>query len=180
LTAAQLGNFRQAEDAMQAAIVRRPNDPVLYTQLATIYAREALETPEKIEMAYAAYEQAIVLGPTIALTYQQYADLALRLGDGETALSQAQRAVELDATDGVSFGILGWAQLQNGNLMAAENAFEQAVKWQPESADFYLGLATVYYQQNNFIAARQAVQQSLNRDPVYTPALSLQLQLQEK
>ncbi len=52
---------------------------------------------------------------------------------------QAQRAVDLDATDGIAFGILGWAQLQNGNLAAAQGAFEQAVKWQPDSADFSPG-----------------------------------------
>ena len=119
------------------------------------------------------------MAPTIALTYQQYADLALRSGDGATALAQAQRAVDLDATDGIAFGILGWAQLQAGNLAAAQDAFTQAVKWQPDSPDFYLGLATVYFQQGRFDAARQAVTHSLIRDPAYAPALTLQLQLQE-
>lgn len=182
LTTAQLGNFEQAEEAVGEAIKLRPTDPVLYTQLAAIYALAAVntETPEKIELAYAAYEQAVALAPTIALTHQQYADLALRSGDDTLALIQAQRAVDLDATDGIASGILGWAQLQNGNLAAAQSAFEQAVTWQPDSADFYLGLATVYYQQNNLAAAQEAVQQSLNRDPFYTPAITLQLQLQEK
>ena len=180
LTAAQIGDFERAEDTMHRAIALRPTDPVLYTQLAAIYAHEAMEAPEKIELAYGAYEQAITLAPTIALMHQQYADLALRSGDRTVALAQAQRAVELDATDGNSFGILGWVQLQAGDLEAAQTAFEQAVRWQPDSADFYLGLATVYAQLGNLSAAREAVQQSLDRDPFYTPALALQLQLQGK
>jgi Flp pilus assembly protein TadD len=182
LTAAQLGRFEAAEAAMHVAVGLRPTDPVLHTQLAAIYAREAIETgiPEKIGLAYAAYDQAIALAPTIALMYQQYADLALRSGDGATALAQAQRAVDLDATDGIAFGILGWAQLQAGDLAAAENAFVQAVKWQPDLADFHLGLATVYFQQGRFDVARQAVQNSLLRDPAYAPALALQSQLQEE
>lgn len=179
LTAAQLDNFEQAETAMKKAILIRPTDPVLYTQLAAIYSRQSIQMPEKITLAYLAYEQAISLAPTIALTYQQYADLALRAGDGETARLQAQKAVNLDATDGLSFGIMGWAQLQAGELPAAESAFEQAVKWQPDSADFHLGLATVYYQQGRLDAAHQALEQSLVRNPSYQPSLALQSQLQD-
>jgi Tfp pilus assembly protein PilF len=93
------------------------------------------------------------------------------------ALVQAQRAVDLDATDGVSFGILGWAQALAGNLDTAESAFEQAVKWQPDSADFHLGLATVYFQQGRLDAARQAVEESLQRDPGYGPSLVLQSEI---
>ena len=180
LTAAQLGNFAQAEEGMRQAIVLRPLDPVLYTQLATIYARQASKVPEKVTLAYAAYEKAIALAPTIALTHRQYADLALRFQDGEVAQRHAQRAVDLDATDGVAFGILGWSSLQIGNLAAARVAFVQAVKWQPDSADFHLGLATVYYQQGDIEAARQMVQASLILDPLYAPALTLQKVLQDQ
>ena len=180
LTAAQLGNYEQAERAMIEAVALRPTDPVFYTHLAAIYARQAIQIPKKLELAYRTYNQAIALAPTIALTYQQFADFALRSGDWQVAQSQAQQAVDLDATDGVAFGILGWAQLQSGNLAAAQNAFEQAILWQPDSADFRLGLATVYFQQGNFEAARQAVEHSLVHDPTYEPALILQLQLQAK
>ena len=180
LTAAQLNSFAQAERAMNAAIALRPTDPVPHTQLAAIYARQAAgsDSRSKLEMAYGAYERAVALAPTIALTHQQYADLALRAGDVDLALMQAQRAVDLDATDGIAFGIVGWSQLQVGNLAAAQQAFQQAVRWQPDSADFHLGLATVYSQQGNVAAARQSVERSLISDPAYAPALALRLQLQ--
>ncbi|WP_420644966.1 O-antigen ligase family protein [Candidatus Leptofilum sp.] len=180
LTAAQVGNFVQAEAAMAEAIALRPTDPVLYTQLAAIYAQEATVAPEKTDLAYGAYEQAIALAPTIGLTHQQFADLALRIGDEATAPQQAQQAVDLDATDGMAYGILGWAHSQSGDLAAAQTAFEQAVKWQPNLADFHLGLATVYAQQGDFAAAREALQHSLALDAAYAPALALQLQMQEK
>jgi Tfp pilus assembly protein PilF len=182
LIAAQVGNFEQAEEGINEAIVLRPIDPVLYTYLAAIAAREAIQTesPEKGDQAYAAYERAIDLAPTIGLTNQQFADFALRWGDSETAVLQAQQAVTLDATDGIAFGILGWAQLQLGNLAAAQHAFEQAVKWQPDSADFHLGLATAAYEQRDLMLARQAVQRSLSIDASYAPAIALQIELQEK
>lgn len=180
LTATELGNFIQADTSMREAISLRPTDPVLYTQLAKIYSHQAPSSSEVIALAYASYEQAIVLAPTIALTYRQYADLALRMGDVDIALTQAQKSVELDATDGVSYGILGWAHLQAGNLVASQEAFSQAVTWTPGSADFHLGLATAYFQQGKFAAAKKAMRHSLARDPNYVPTLTLQRQLQDK
>lgn len=179
LTSAQLGNLAPAERSMRRAVALRPLDPVLYTLLAGIYARESASNHEKIALAYNAFEQAINLAPTIALTYRQYADLALRSGDERIALLQAQRAVDLDATDGVAFGILGWAHLHEGNVVAAQRAFAQAVKWQPDSADSYLGLATANFRNGDLHAANQAVQQSLALDPTYVPARALQLRLEE-
>lgn len=178
-TAAQLADFGAAEESMWGAIALRPTDPVLYTQLAALYAQQSMAEPDNKAMAYGAYERAIALAPTIGLTYRQYADSALRLGDWMLARTQAVQAVNLDATDGAAFGILGWAELHAGNLAQAHAAFAQAVKWQPRSADFHLGLATVYFQQGAWDAARQAVQRSLLLDPAYAPALALQAQLPE-
>ncbi len=157
LAAAQVGEFEQAERAMGRAAALRPADPVLYTQLAAIYAHQAPETPEKARWAYAAYDQAVDLAPTIGLTHQKYADFALRSGNGEAARMHAQRAVDLDATDGRAYGILGWAHMQAGNLPAARSAFEQALKWQPDSAEFQLGLATITFQQGSRDGVRHAL-----------------------
>ncbi len=179
LTAAQLGHYDQAYRAMDAAIALRPTDPVLYTHLAAIYDRAAAGASERVAPAYRAYERAISLAPTIALTYQQYADLALRSGNGALALALAQQAVDLDATDAISFGIMGWSHLQAGNLSAALAAFEQATKWQPDSAEYHLGRATVYFEQGDLAAAHRAVQRSLTLDAAYAPALTLQVQLQQ-
>ena len=174
--AASAGDFGQAEQEMLAAAALRPADPEMFTQLAAIYGHAA---NGKIEQAYAAYDRAVALAPTIGLTAQKYADLALRSGDLATAQAQAQRAVDLDATDGLSFGILGWAYLGDGRLEESQKAFEQAVHWQPDSADFHLGLATVYAQLGRPTAARETLQRSLALDPDYAPALALQLDLQE-
>lgn len=179
LTAAQLANFGLAEKSMGSAIALRPTDQVFYTQLADLYARQTQSEPDKKAAAYGAYAQAIALAPTIGLTYRQYAESALGLGDWALARAQAAQAVNLDATDGVAFGILGWTELQAGNLVAAQAAFAQAIKWQPDSADFHLGLATVHFHQGDWDAARRSLQHSLLLDPAYPPALALQSQLPE-
>ena len=180
LTAAQLTDYEQAEESMHEAITLRPTDPVLVTQLAAIYASQANGAPEKLDLAYGAYERAIVLAPTMAATYRQYADLALRSGNSALAAKQAQRAVDLDATDGLAYGILGWTWLQIDDLPAAQGAFEQAVTWQPDSADFFLGLALAHFEQGRPDSAREALQQSLALDPSYAPSLTLQVQLERQ
>lgn len=181
LTAAQRGDFVAAESTLQIAISLRPTDPTLYQHLATIYAVGAARAQfDWVANAYTVYEEAIVLAPTVATTYREYADLALRTGDGVLALAQAQQAVELDATDGISFGIIGWVQLGNSDPAAAQAAFEQAVKWVENSADFHLGLATAYYQLGDLIAAQQALEISLKIDPTYSATLELQRQLQNE
>ena len=179
LTATQAGNVEQGETLIQTAIDLRPLDPVLWTHLARVYGEAgiAAQSSDIIEQAYYAYEQAITLGPTIGLTYQQAADFAFKAGHIPLARLYAQQAVNLDATDGVAFLILGWSQLQLNELAQAEVAFDQAVKWLPQSADAYLGQATVYFRQGDIEAAQTALDRALNIDPNYTPALTLQLQL---
>ncbi len=180
LSAAQANNFVLAEQSMREAIGLRPIDPTLYTQLARIYAREGVDAPATIGLAYDAFGQAIALAPTVALTHQQFADLAVRVGDRDVARTQAQQAVDLDATDGLSFGILGWSQLQAGNHAAAQSAFEEAVRWQPSSADFHLGLATAHYRQGDAVEARLALESSLLLAPDNPNALTLQNLLHEQ
>lgn len=181
-TAVQLGNYPLAETALSQAIQLRPTDPVPFTQLAAVYGREAIETESaaKTEQAYSAYEEAATLAPTIALTYQQYADFALRSGNVVQAQGLAETAVNLDATDAISFSILGWTHITNGDLATAEDAFKEAIRWQPDVADFHLGLATVHYQQGNLTAAQNVLQTSLLLDPTNPSALTLQRQLQER
>lgn len=173
----EMGAFESAENHLQHAQSLRPTDPLIPTHLATLYTNWAFTAdPAKLNAAFAAYEQAIALAPTISLTYRQYADTALRAGAFPTAILQAEKAVDLDATDGIAFGILGWARLQVGNVAGAEIAFLEAVRWE-KSADNFLGLATTYYQQNNVPAASIALEQSLRLDPNNESALRLQLQL---
>ncbi|MFK7801461.1 MAG: O-antigen ligase family protein [Anaerolineae bacterium] len=182
LTAAQLGQFDVAESALLAAVDLRPNDPVLYTHLASVYGQAAFQSTSasQFEQAYAAFEQAISLAPTISVTYQRYADLAIRAGDLPLAQQQAKSAINLDSTDGVSFAILGWTQLQANDLSAAEASFQQAVKWEPNSADFHLALATTFFQQGNLESAQLSVNRSLALNPTYQPALTLRLQLDDQ
>lgn len=180
LTAAQLGRFEQAELALSEALHLRPTDPQLYAHLGELYGVQGVQggDPAKVQQAYGTFDRAVILAPTVSLIYQQYADVALRAGDWETAVRQAQKAVDLDATAGVSYGVLGWAQLQLGDLQAAQEAFVEAVRWEPASADFFLGLATAYALQGRMEDARPALQMSLGLDPAYAPALALQEQLE--
>ena len=82
---------------------------------------QAIEAPEKIELAYDAYERAIALAPTIALTYQQYADLALRSGDGVAAAGTGADVQSISMRRmGLRLAFWAGRTCSNGNLTAAQ------------------------------------------------------------
>ncbi len=177
LTAASQNDFAGAYQFMQRAISLYPTDPTLYIHLATIYAHESKSHPEKVQSAYSAYRRAIALAPTIAISYRQFADFALRSVDWQEALNMSSKAILLDETDGKAFGIAGWSYLHFGKKRESQNMFEKAVKWSPNSADYHLGLATVLFQQNKILQAKEALEKSLIINPTYEPSLTLQRQL---
>ena len=177
LTSARLGDMGQAEQAMGQAIQLRPTDPTLYGYLAALYESDSERAQTPPFRAYKALDRAILLAPTVAVTYEQYADIAYRHGDLERARNQAEAALNLDETAGLAHGLLGWTLLEQNDPENAIPAFENAVTWEPRSANFYLGLAIAALQTGEIDQARQAVQRSLMLDPHYSPALDLQHRL---
>lgn len=177
LTAMSLTKFESAHQAINKAISLQPMDPLLFLHLASIYAAESTNHPQKNSQVYAAFSQAIKMAPTYALTYQQFADYALRIGDWQTALNMARQSILLDETDNRAFSIAGWSHLHFGNIIDAQSMFEKAIFWSPDSADNHLGLATSLFHQGKIVKAKQALEKSLIINPTYEPSLTLQRQL---
>jgi tetratricopeptide (TPR) repeat protein len=88
-----------------------------------------------------------------------------------------RRAVELDATDGYAFAHLGEAELGAGHNAAAAAAFEQAVRWAPDLAGAYVGLARALWLEGQPDAAGVAVTRALALDPASPAALALRQEI---
>ena len=73
-----------------------------------------------------------------------------RLAAGTTTL---QRAIDLDATDGVAYAYLGDAWLAQAQIFEALAAYDQAIRWLPTLGRAYVGLARCYEQLGNVGAA---------------------------
>ncbi len=155
-----------AEEALLAARDLRPGDFRIWADLGQLYGvwSNGLD-PTKLDAADAAYEQAVTLAPNHATVHADWGWIYLVKGRYEEARTHLQRAVELDATYGRAFTLLGQAELSLGNLAEARAAFNEATRWTPDSATAHLGLAVSAWRLGDETAARAALDRALALNP---------------
>ena len=170
-----------AEAALLAARDLRPGDYVVWALLGDLYAQIGAELdPAAFSSAHQAYEQATALAPHHARLYVAWGQIFLDEAQPAAALEQFRRAVDLDATDGLAFRLIGDVELAMGRPQAAMNAYRQSAHWSPESALSHLGLARTYATLGDLDAAEAALAQALALDPHHPDVLAFRRQLQTR
>lgn len=91
--------------------------------------------------AGAAYQRALKKFPDFQRAHKNAGLLILQVGDYQGALEHLTRAVALGDRDGRTYGLIGYCYLNLESYLAAEQAYRNAVLYQPESRDWKLGLA---------------------------------------
>jgi O-antigen ligase/Flp pilus assembly protein TadD len=125
----QGADFTAAETQLAAADHLSPDDPKIWAARGELYAHWGDVEPGRYVQAEAAYRRALDLAPNVA-TYHTALGLVLvqqdRLEEGMTKL---ERAVALDATDGVAYRHLAEVYLALGREAEADWAWREAVRW---------------------------------------------------
>ncbi len=125
----QSGQFSPAEAQLAVADGLSPDDPELWAARGELYAIWGDVEPARYSQGEAAYRQALELAPNVA-TYHTALGLVLarqgRLEEGAVAL---ERAVDLDATDGIAYGHLADLYLALGRETEAVWAQREAERW---------------------------------------------------
>ncbi len=125
----QSGQFSSAEAQMAVADRLSPDDPEVWAARGELYAIWGDLDSARYSQAEAACRQAVELAPNVA-TYHTALGLVLarqgRLEEGTVAL---ERAVDLDATDGIAYGHLAGLYLALGRETDAAWAQRQAERW---------------------------------------------------
>lgn len=151
--AVQRGDWSAGEAAARQAVALAPDDAVVWAALGDLEARWGALDSSRLAIAEQAYQEASRRAPTIA-AYHTARGLILvqqgRLAAGTTTL---QRAIDLDATDGVAYAYLGDAWLAQAQIFEALAAYDQAIRWLPTLSRAYVGLARCYEQLGNVGAA---------------------------
>ena len=125
----QNGDLSAAEAQLAAADQLSPNDPQVQAVWGTVYARWGEVEPARYLQAEAAYRQALGLAPDVA-TYHTALGLVLaRQGRMEEGLAELERAVALDATDGVAYQYLADLYQALGRKTDAAWARKEAARW---------------------------------------------------
>jgi superkiller protein 3 len=125
----QGGEFAAADAQLAIADQLSPSDPQVWAARGELYAIWGDLESARYGQAEAAYRQALELAPNVA-TYHTALGLVLarqgRLVEGAVAL---ERAVGLDATDGMAYGHLADLYLALGRDREAAWARREAARW---------------------------------------------------
>ncbi len=170
-----------AEAALLAARDRRPGDYVVWALLGDLYAQIGTQfDPAAFSSAHQAYAQATALAPYHARLYVAWGQVFLDEAQPAAALERFHRAVDLDATDGLAFRLIGDVELAMGRPQAAMDAYHQSAHWSPEAALSHLGLARTYATLGDLDAAEAALAQALALDPHHPDVLAFRRQLEAR
>lgn len=95
----------------------------------------------ELEDAAAAYQEAIELYPSFRRAHRNLAMALMRTGEREDALSHLLEAIRLGDQDGATFGLLGYARLDERKWASALQAYRMALLTEPDSVEWKAGLA---------------------------------------
>lgn len=154
-----------AADLLREATTRFPEDGGLW-----LYLGRARRTLGDATGAAVAFEQAQSRDPENADGWAASAALELAAhhfaaGDARRTVEQAKRAVRWreDAVNGWAY--LGLAQQRLGDLDAARESLEQALRLDPARADVHNSLGSVHFESGRLDEAEASFERALSIDP---------------
>lgn len=162
-----LGRFDEAVDWHARAIQPQPDRAELFASLGRLYAQQQQWTE-----AIATYQQTLRLQPNHAGAYWSLANIYAQLGKVTEEAECRQRAMKMKPE---------WSTAQNqcnlGNLLMGQNrlaaaveAYQSALRHQPDFRVAQYNLAVVFTLQGKLSEAIEAYQRTLAIDPHYHEA----------
>jgi len=118
-----------------------------------------------LETAAAWYTWAIQKFPSFQRAHKNLGLVQVRAGAYDKAVTPLTRAIELGATDGLTFGLLGYAYLMTERFSQAESAYRQAMMLQPDTVDWKLGLVRALFKERKHEEAATLCGDLIRGDP---------------
>lgn len=118
-----------ADAQFDAAEQLSPGDVRTWITQGTLTMAWSAGDPQRDGLALAAFNRALALAPTIAGIHRYAGIILARQGQFTEAQTALERAVDLDATDYVSYCYLGALYRRNGGEERAAAAYSAAARW---------------------------------------------------
>jgi len=131
--------YNEAFQGFQKMLKDFPNTPYVHYAYGS-----ALESLAQHDEAEEQLREEVKLAPENALPYARMAEILLKTGHPEDALSNAKRAVELDAQAPGGHELLGRALLETGKTEEAVKELETASLLAPNYPEVHFNLARAY------------------------------------
>lgn len=162
-----------AEVAFLRARDLRPWDYSTWAALGAFYHQAGASIdPGALPLAHGAYRQAAELAPNNARLYVAWGQVYLAQERPHAAMQRFERALALDATDGLAYRLRGDVALAQGDPGGALHAYRQAARWSPNSVLAHVGLARSYAALGQPEQAVPALERAAELNPQH-PAVEL-------
>lgn len=115
--------------------------------------------------AVAHFERALLKFPDFRRAQKNLGFALVRDGKYEQSIQPLTRTIALGGADGKVFGLLGFAYANLGRHVSAEGAYQQAMVFEPENANFKLGLIKSAIATANYDRALALLDELLAQDP---------------
>ena len=112
-----------------------------------------------------AYQRALEKFPDFQRAHKNAGLLILQTSDYAGAVPHLTRAVALGDRDGRTYGLIGYAYLNLENYIAAEEAYRNAILYEPTSRDWKLGLARALQAMEKFEESAAHFGSLIDEDP---------------
>ncbi len=136
-----------------------------------------LSHQRKYDQAILAYDKAIELNPTFALSYNSRAIAYWEEGDYDRALRDFDKAIKLDPEYSQAYHDRGFRYMIRGDLDRAIRDFDQAIELNPANADVYNNRGLAYFSKGDYDRAIRDFDQAIALSPEYTEVYNNRAQL---
>jgi tetratricopeptide (TPR) repeat protein len=154
------GQVTDARQALERAARLEPGNARLLNDLGELDAAQG-----NYLAAQALFEQAVHLRPELPEPHRNLGDLAGIARNYALAIQHYRQALALDPKDVKALTSLGSACADAMNRGEADTAFRKAIALAPTSPGPYQQWGLALYKLRDYVGAREALQQALERDP---------------
>ena len=154
------GKTDEAASALQAAAAFDPDNAGYQQRLAVTLGRL-----HRFDDAIKAARNAVAQAPGVIRNRIVLSDLLAKAGHNQDAMNEAYLAVVNEPTSAEAYGHMGALMRQNGERMAAEQAFRRAISLAPDNAHYRHELSVIFVQQDRMSEAVKAAIEAVEREP---------------
>ena len=160
------------------ALIKPSASAVFEFTLGNVYFQN-----EDLTNAVKYFEAALAKFPDYRRAQKNLAFALVREGDYKNAIKPLTRTISLGGADGKVFGLLGFAFMSEGRNVSAEGAYQQALVFEPDNADFKLGLVRSAVASANYDRALalldELIRQYPERDNLWTLQANIYIQKEQ-
>ena len=130
---------------------------------------------ENPEEAINSYSRAIRKFPTFLRAYKNLALAYMQTDDCDGAMPHLNKVLEMGQADGLTYGFLGYCNIQYENYSSAMSAYAMARLFEPDKNNWKIGLAQASMQAKKYQDAIVILDELIKQDPENPSLLMLQV-----